>query len=339
MSENPPDAVLEHWGLYDSKLSLVQYGHINRTYIVEHATTRFVLQRVNPIFGTEMHSDIRAVTGRLLQSGVPTPTLVLTDNGRLFVEHDGLWRLLTWAPGKTYLRVHSGEIAASAGALLARFHRALADFDYTFQNTRTGIHDTDKHLEALQTALDTHRNHANAARVEQLTAPLCARLEELPRFDGLPQRPVHGDPKISNVLFDESDRAHCLVDLDTLQRMSVCLELGDAMRSWCNVGDEDGAEAHFDAARFEAGMNAYIDGAGETFSSEERAAVLDATELIALELAARFAADALNESYFGWNPDAFASRSEHNLTRTQNQIALAASLREQRSDLERVLSR
>lgn len=339
MTKDPPRAVLEHWGIDECELTPVQFGHINRTYLVEHAATRFVLQRVNPIFGAEIHADIRAVTGRLLQNGVPTPTLVLTDRGQLYMENDGLWRLLTFAPGKTYLRVQSPEMAASAGALLARFHRALADFDYTFQNTRTGIHDTERHLDMLRDALKVHTDHANAATVRELAAPVFDHLDELPRFDRAPARPVHGDPKISNMLFDESDRAHCLVDLDTLQRMSVSMELGDAMRSWCNVGDEDGAEAHFDADRFEAAMTGYIESAGDTLTDDERSAVVDATELIALELASRFAADALNESYFGWNSERFASRGEHNLVRARNQVALAESIRAQRDALGRVLSR
>jgi hypothetical protein len=49
--------------------------------------------------------------------------------------------------------------------------------------------------------------------------------------------------------------------------------------------------------------------------------------------------DALNESYFGWSPDKFASRSEHNLARARSQLSLAASVAAQRSALETVVAR
>ena len=52
---------------------------------------------------------------------------------------------------------------------------------------------------------------------------------------------------------------------------------------------------------------------GGDLSPQVSAAIPDATLTICLELAARFANDALHESYFGWNNAQFASRSEHNL--------------------------
>ena len=40
----------------------------------------------------------------------------------------------------------------------------------------------------------------------------------------------------------DADRALCLIDLDTLAHMPVALELGDALRSWCNPATEDAGE-------------------------------------------------------------------------------------------------
>ena len=55
----------------------------------------------------------------------------------------------------------------------------------------------------------------------------------------------------------------------------------------------------------------------------EWAALVPGAERIALELSCRFALDALDESYFGWNPR-FGGRGEHNLLRARGQAALAA---------------
>ena len=43
---------------------------------------------------------------------------------------------------------------------------------------------------------------------------------------------------------------------------------------------------------------------------------------LVLELASRFASDALAESYFGWDPAIAPTRGDHNLIRAQHQVAL-----------------
>ncbi|MBL8945157.1 MAG: hypothetical protein JNK45_18470, partial [Myxococcales bacterium] len=45
-----------------------------------------------------------------------------------------------------------------------------------------------------------------------------------------------------------------------------------------------------------------------------------------LELAARFAADALRERYFGWDASRFPARGEHNLVRAKGQWSLHAQV-------------
>jgi hypothetical protein len=55
---------------------------------------------------------------------------------------------------------------------------------------------------------------------------------------------------------------------------------------------------------------------------------------ISLELAARFCADALHESYFGWNPQKFPTRGAHNLVRARGQLAVSRSVAEQQAALE-----
>ncbi len=65
------------------------------------------------------------------------------------------------------------------------------------------------------------------------------------------------------------------------------------------------------------------------------ASTVEAIRLI--ELGARFCADALNESYFGWNPARFASRSEHNQVRAAGQLALHDLLCAQLGEVEKAV--
>jgi hypothetical protein len=61
---------------------------------------------------------------------------------------------------------------------------------------------------------------------------------------------------------------------------------------------------------------------GVHLTEAERRALLAGVEWISLELASRFAADALLESYFGWDARRFPGRGEHNLVRARGQLAL-----------------
>ena len=51
----------------------------------------------------------------------------------------------------------------------------------------------------------------------------------------------------------------------------------------------------------------------------------------------RFAADALNESYFGWDKARFARAGDHNLLRARGQASLADAVSTARADAERRL--
>jgi Ser/Thr protein kinase RdoA (MazF antagonist) len=294
---------------------------------VQQGAERLILQRVNPIFGPEVHKDIEAVTAQLQDHGVETPLLVRSRRGGLF-EKDSegkVWRVLTFVEGETVQQVDSPGRARQAGALLGRFHRVFHDSGYQFKHQRPGVHDTVAHLESLSAALSACQEHPAHVDVAPVGAEIQALAAELPDLSGRVERIVHGDPKISNIIFAPDGRARCLVDLDTLARMPLHLELGDAMRSWCNpAGEEQPGE--LDLHLLGAALEGYASTAHRP-NEAERAALPYAPWLIALELSARFCADALRERYFGWDPQRFPSASAHNLCRARSQLALARSAR------------
>ncbi|MCC5793494.1 MAG: aminoglycoside phosphotransferase family protein [Chromatiales bacterium] len=336
----PPGTVLAAWRLGPARTEPLGKGLINRTWLVTMPARRYVLQRVNPMFPPSVNLDIEAVTGHLAARGMQTPRLVRTHSGALVLEQDGgCWRLMSWMPGLAPERVSGPAMAEEAGRLLGRFHAALADLAHEFSSPRTGIHDTQRHLAVLGKALHAHGAHPSHAEVAPLGESILAAAEALPALPpGLPLRIVHGDPKLNNLLFDpRTGQGLCLVDLDTLGRMEIPLELGDALRSWSNPGGEDSAGAGFDLALCEAALRGYVAGSGGLLGPGEQHAIADATATIMLELAARFCADALNESYFGWDPARFPSRGAHNLVRAQGQFALFRDFLEVRDSTRRMV--
>ena len=162
---------------------------------------------------------------------------------------------------------------------------------------------------------------------------------QLPELPVSRERIVHGDPKISNFIFDpDTGEGVGLVDLDTVASMPIVLELGDALRSWCNPLGEDTRETTFSAPLFRAALGGYSRAAPDLLSAEEWRSLPDAALTIALELAARFAADALQENYFGWDPARFESASDHNQVRAAGQLRLADKIGAERRALQSAVS-
>ncbi len=304
-------------------------GLINQTYRVEARAACFVLQRLAPIFPAAINDNVAAVTTALARAGLRTPRLVRTRDGRsgLDLGDDGVWRLQTYVEGVGFDRVQSPAQAAAAGDLVARFHRALDGLSHSFAGLRTGVHDTARHLDRLRVALARSPGHRLHGPVDALARRIFESAATLPPLPALPARICHGDLKLNNLLFagptpPAAEQAVCLIDLDTVGPQSLAHELGDAWRSWCNRAGEDDEVARIDLDVFRESLFAYREALGRPFSLDERQGLLGGVEWISLELAARFAADALDESYFGWDRTRYPGRGEHNLVRARGQLAL-----------------
>lgn len=323
----PPADVLTAFALDPESCEPAPAGLINRTWYARDAGgQRLVLQRLHPIFPAEINDDIAAVTAHLARKGLSTPRLVRAAGGNWWhrASDGGIWRALTYVDGVTRYAIGSPAQAREAGRVLAEFHRAVADLDYRFKNARLGVHDTPRHLHALRTALKECANHRELVAIAPLAEQVLGLAARLPALPAAGDRIVHGDPKISNIVFSrDSDRAVCMIDLDTFARMPIALELGDALRSWCNPVAEDARTAGFSLLLFTAAVEGYAAAAAGFLTPPEWGAIPGATFTISVELAARFCTDSLREQYFGWDAHRYASASAHNQARTHNQLQVA----------------
>ena len=113
----PNRSILDQWNISEAVAPAVDGGLINDTFIVGSPPSA-VLQRVNPIFGPDVHFDIEAITSHLSSQGVSTPLLIRTQSGKLCVPTDsGAWRLLSYLPGTTIHSISSLQQAASAATV------------------------------------------------------------------------------------------------------------------------------------------------------------------------------------------------------------------------------
>jgi Ser/Thr protein kinase RdoA (MazF antagonist) len=333
---------VEQWN-WDGPVAVeaIDSGLINRSFQVRVGDRAVaVLQRLNSeIFIPEVNLDIEAVTSCLARRNVPTPRLLPTRSGELWATlESGVWRCLTVVGERTIDRLDSPAEARSAGHLVARFHVALEDLEWRFRSLRRPPQDTELHLANLQQALADHRGHRLYPEVRKVADQVLGAWHSWQGPAALPRRVIHGDLKISNVRFSGS-AAVALIDLDTLAHGTIDAELGDAFRSWCNRAGEDQVEADFDLGLFAAAVAGYAAGAGAGHASDEEwASLVPGLERIALTLSARFAADALQESYFGWD-SRYGGRGEHNLLRAAGQLSLLRQVQRRRGELEQVVAR
>lgn len=335
-----PEDLLPYWGLDgESVRPAPDNGLINRTYFVGEPV-RAVLQWVNPIFHPTLQLDIEAVTRHLAERGMVTPCLVPSRDGELWVADDqrGVWRVLTYIQGRTLHQIGSLATAKAAGDLVGRFHAGLADFAYAPRAPQRHIHDTPARLAELRAALERCDGHPFAGEARELGAEI---LSGFASWDGdvdQPERICHGDLKISNLRFDDDgDQGICLLDFDTIAPMSLQVEMGDAWRSWCNpAGESDPEAVRFDFAIFEASAAAWL-AAFPAITRRERESLAGGVERICWELASRFCADAVNNSYFLESRDKWPRPGAHNLVRARGQRNLAVAARGARAACEKLL--
>jgi Ser/Thr protein kinase RdoA (MazF antagonist) len=313
-------------------LETVDGGLINETWWVRDAAGSIVavLQWLNTaVFVPAVHEDIEAVTAHLARRGISTPRLLRTRAGALWhtTPSGDVFRCLTPIGDRTVDKLQDPADAFSAGRLVASFHGAVRDLEWTFRGGRVGVHDTERHMERLRAAVARETGHRLHRDVAPAAETIHSRWTSWRGARDLPERIVHGDLKVSNVRF-EGRAATALIDLDTVGRGTLDAELGDAFRSWCNPEEEDAPSPHFSQELFAAAIEGYAAGAARDGPTDaEWAAIVPGIERIALELAARFAVDALEERYFGYDAARFATRGEHNLVRARNQLALAVDAR------------
>ncbi len=121
---------------------------------------------------------------------------------------------------------------------------------------------------------------------------------------------------MSNVRFNEKqNEAISLLDLDTLGTNKIVIDLGDAIRSFCNIQDK------FDIKIFESIVEGYFSTA-LFLTKEEKDAIPIGIKTIILELSARYITDAFEEQYFKLEHNKYSNLFEQNKSKAESLIKL-----------------
>jgi len=267
---------------------------------------------------------------------VPVPS---RDGGLAWTDDQGRWwRVFNYVEGTlSHEQAPDAGTAYRAAEAFGAFVRSLCDLPGPpLHAVLPGLHDTPAHLRRLVQAFEADpcaRARESALELEGILA----RETSARALDdaGLPQRVVHNDTKISNLLFDRhGGEALCVVDLDTVMQGLALHDFGDLVRSAAASACEDSGEAvtlAMSLPLYQALLAGWARGLGASLTRNERALLAVAPRVITLELAARFLTDHLEgDRYFR------VTRRAQNLARCRSQLALLHSMESQSGEMERM---
>ena len=224
----PPPAVLAAWNRAGAASERVRGGLINATFLVRGGEP-LILQRLHPVFAAEVNLDIEAVTEHLAAAGLVTPRLVRTAAGDRWLIHDGaVWRAQSFIDGVTMHEMVDAAHAAAAGELVGRFHRALSDLEREFAFPARRRCTTPPRTCAGWPGRWSASRPASSKKRSGSGARSSTPARVCPRWAicrAAPRTAISRCPTCSSRA-GEPVRAVCLIDLDTLSRMTIAYEMG-----------------------------------------------------------------------------------------------------------------
>ena len=253
------------------KIDLLDSGLINKTYIVEHLSygkkSKYILQCLSNIFES---IEIVNINHKLITDHIKkkinkndlnfysqrweVPSLIRCTSNNLFLYpfDGGFWRAMVYIEDTFSFDILDDKLMAyQTGLGLAKFHLSCSDFDY--KNLKSSInyfHNTKYFIDQFYISLNDYEfgkqdEHVNK-RLQELILSLSKHIVYVEYILGLlekksiDQNIIHGDPKLSNFLFDiQYKYVVSLIDLDTVSSGCLPNDLADCIRSICNIAGED----------------------------------------------------------------------------------------------------
>ena len=347
-------------------ITMMNSGLINKTYIVEHfyngKKSKFVLQNLSNIFESREAVNInhKLITDHINTKindksfysdskrwEVPNLIKCKSNNSYGLPFESGFWRAMDYIDKTISLDYLVDEsMAFQTGLGLAKFHLICSDLNYSILNTNIrNFHDTrfyiDKYILNLMNYDFMKYENKVKTRIKDLINSLSNHIRfvnnlllDLKKI-GISQNVIHGDPKLSNFLFDTKYKyVVSLIDLDTVSSGYLLTDLADCIRSICNLGRKNSETKNltsFDTKSCKYFLEGYfsIYNKNETFRF-----IPEFIYLIIFELTIRYLTDFLQSNiYFN------IEYETHNLFRAETQYELLLSFLSQVPSLVDELSR
>jgi Ser/Thr protein kinase RdoA (MazF antagonist) len=354
-------SIAEQFAPFQRVLDVREFGNgnINDTYLVSTDADSiedkyFVLQRINTqvfrqprLIMQNMRRFTEHVRRRARDEGHRwiMPRVISACHGEDFHidAEENFWRAISYVYGtRSYETITDTRIAYEVGYALGTFQYLISDLPISrLADTLEGFHIMPRYLQGFDRAF-SHNGHKSGPEVKYCLKFVEERrafanvLEQAREQGRLPLRPVHGDPKVNNVMIEAATgRAISLVDLDTVKPGLIHYDIGDCMRSGCNpLGEEtEHWEAvHFDPEIGAAILEGYLTQACNFLTAADYEYLFDSIRLLAFELGVRFFTD-----YLAGNVYFKVKHPQHNLQRALVQFRLTESIEAHEADIRRII--
>ncbi len=355
------EKLMEILGEYDLSGRVVSVdgfgdGHINDTFLLrtelDGEETKYILQRINTDIFVDykgLMSNVEKVTKAIKDSSENPEDeveVIKTKNGELFVECDeGVYRMYNYINNSiAYSYAEDLDLLYEAGYAFGDFQKKLKSFDpSSLADTIPRFHDTLFRFEQLDEAIAKNKAGRLEECKEEIDFAMARREESGAILEALESgdvklRVTHNDTKINNVLMNEdTNKAMCVIDLDTVMAGSVLYDFGDAIRSCGSTLIEDAKniedlKVNFD--NFEAYSKGFLAALGDDLTDKEREMLPLSAIIMTLECGIRFLADYLNgDTYYK------TAYAEHNLVRARNQFKYVLELEKNYEKLVTIIAK
>ena len=356
--------LLSNFDINGEFISCEPYGSglINRTYVAVYSVNdkrkRFIVQRINTNLFKNVDglmNNIKLVTefnrNEIIKRGGDPDreslTLVYTKNGAAYyrTEEGDCYRVYVFIEdAKGYDVVEKPEHFYQSAVAFGKFAQLLDRFDSTqlfevlpdFHNTVKRFDNLKKSLAAdkFNRAADVKAEIDFALKHENIVGNIVNLLES----GKMPSRVTHNDTKLNNVLIDtRTDKAVCVIDLDTMMPGSICYDFGDSIRFGCNPCLEDTPETEkvvFNMPLFETYTEGYLSVFGKTITDVERELLPMGAILMTYECGIRFLTDYLDgDVYFRH------TREKQNVDRTRTQFKLVSDMESRIDEMHKIVEK
>ncbi|CAM3654984.1 phosphotransferase enzyme family protein [Erysipelothrix urinaevulpis] len=314
-------------------------GHINDTYKIITSEKWYIAQKINHTIFENVEglmNNIEAVTQhikeKVLDQDLDPNRYVLqvikTLDDELYLKNDqGYWRVYLFVKDAlTYDLVENSDQFYQSALAFGLFQKQLNDFDASqLVETIPDFHNTPKRYQRLMDVINQKPERLEKAQQE---IEFIIEREEFTHLvidayeNGLiKKRVTHNDTKLNNVMIDpKTNKAICVIDLDTVMPGFVSDDFGDSIRFGCNTGledEQDLSQVKFDIELYKIYLKGYMESLDDILTKEEIRLLPVGAKMMTLENAIRFTTDFLEgDVYFKTNYD------EHNLVRARTQIKL-----------------
>ncbi len=312
-------------------------GHINDTwFVVTDRGARYVLQRINPLVFADPEG-VAANTARVISTmqrtapGLAPPFIPARAGAAAVRDDSGTYRMLGFVKGRSLGGLESVAQASAAGVAFGRFQFALASYDASEHAVPIPrFHELGWQLERFDRVLQKPIPARRSVAANDIDKAQRDRVRVTAESLG-PRGMIHGDGKVTNLLFDDADRVCAVLDFDTVMVGALSWDFGDLVRSAAAIGDEDDPGIDFSIERFRALATGYVRGAADLVDADLRAALGAVPAYMAYMLGLRFLIDYLDgDTYFR------VAHPEHNLLRARSQFRLFQLMVDARVELDRI---